>query len=124
VLAEALATAKKIGDEDRRAEVLAALAPRLAEFGYPQEALTAAREIRDQPQRAKALAALASHLAKLPRPVLYSLWDETLPILARRTRRDLLTDLGALAPVIVALGGAKALAETARAIQDAARWWP
>ena len=78
----------------------------------------------DQPQRAKALAALASHLAKLPRPVLYSLWDETLPILARRTRRDLLTDLGALAPVIVALGGAKALAETARAIQDAARWWP
>jgi len=69
-------------------------------------------------------AALAPRLAELPRPALYPLWDETLPLLARRTRRDLLADLRALVPVIHALGGAGAIAETARAIQDVARWWP
>jgi len=33
-------------------------------------------------------------------------------------------DLPALAPVIAALGGAEAVAETCRAIQDVGRWWP
>lgn len=49
---------------------------------------------------------------------------ETLPVLARRTRQDLLSDLESLAPVIHALGGEPAAAETFRAIQDVARWWP
>jgi len=69
-------------------------------------------------------AALALRLAELPRPDLYPLWDETLPLLARRTRRNLLADLRALVPVIHALGGDEAIAETFRAIQDTARWWP
>lgn len=43
---------------------------------------------------------------------------------ARRTRPDLLSDLRALAPLIHALGGESAAAETFRAIQDVARWWP
>jgi hypothetical protein len=34
------------------------------------------------------------------------------------------SDLTALAPVILALGGDEALMETARAIQDVGRWWP
>jgi hypothetical protein len=74
--------------------------------------------------RAEALAALAPRLAELPRPALYPLWDETLSHRARRTRPDLLADLRALVPVIHALGGEAAIAETARAIQDTARWWP
>jgi len=33
-------------------------------------------------------------------------------------------DLIALVPVLTALGGAEAVAETIRAIQDVGRWWP
>ena len=36
--------------------------------------------------------------------------------------QDLLSDLTALIPVILALGGQEALLETARAIQDVGRW--
>ena len=39
-------------------------------------------------------------------------------------RKELLANLCALAPVIAALGGPEALAETFRAIQDVGRWWP
>jgi hypothetical protein len=73
---------------------------------------------------ARALTALPPRLAELSRRALYPLWDKTLPRLARRTRPDLLADLGALVPVIHALGGEAAIAETARAIQDVVRWWP
>jgi hypothetical protein len=54
----------------------------------------------------------------------YPLWQETLPILAARTRKDLLADLRALSPIITALGGAEVIVETFRAIQDVGRWWP
>ncbi len=124
LLPQALAAAREIGGESARARALAALALHLAELGYPQEALAAAREIGDADDRARALAALAPHLAALPRPALSPLWDETLPRLARRTRRDVLADLRALAPVLFALGGAEAVQETFRAIQDVGRWWP
>ena len=70
------------------------------------------------------LAALAPHLVSLPRNTLPSVWCETLQILARRTRIDLLTDLHALMSVVVSLGGSKAIIETCRAIQDVGRWWP
>jgi len=33
-------------------------------------------------------------------------------------------DLPALEPVIAALGGVEAVAETCRAIQDVGQWWP
>ena len=122
LLPEALTAAKEIKDADDRARVLTALAERLPEL-LP-EALTAARETRNADDRARALTALSPRLAELPRPDLYRPWDETLPHLARRTRPDLLTDLRALVPVIHALGGEAAIAETARAIQDVARWWP
>jgi len=127
VLAQALAAARGIRDAGDRAQALAALAPHLPPDERPQvlaEALAAAREIGDAGDRARALAALAPRLAELPRPALYPLWDKTLPVLARRTRPDLLADLQALVPVIHALGGEAAITETARAIQDVAHWWP
>ena len=124
---EALAAARELPETVRsgspRAEAPAALAPHLPPNLLAQ-ALAAAREIGNESARAEALAALAPRLAELPRPALYPLWDETLPLLARRTRPDLLADLRALVPVIHALGGEAAIAETARAIQDTARWWP
>ncbi len=39
-----------------------------------------------------------------------NLWTDILPTLARRTRKDLLSDLGALREVIYALGGEAAIA--------------
>ncbi len=86
--------------------------------------MTAAREIGDSYARTRILTALAPRLAELPRLDLYPLWNETLPLMARHTRPNLLADLRALVPVIHALGGTKAIAETARAIGDVARWWP
>ena len=95
-----------------------------ATWSSPSAALAAARAIGDADDRAKALVGLAPHLAQLPCQRLYPLWQETLPILAARTREDLLADLCALAPVIAALGGEEAVAETSRAIQDVGLWWP
>ena len=63
-------------------------------------------------------------MAALPKPAVAPLWRDTLHALATRTRRDLLSDLKALIAVISKLGGAEAVAETARAIQDVGGWWP
>ena len=85
-------------------------------------ALAAARMIEESPQedlayfllfsveggtelRAEALVGLVPHLEKLPPATLHRLWHETLPPLATRTRKDLLVDIRALAPIIAALGG-------------------
>ena len=80
--------------------------------------------LMDEFPRSSVLAALAPHLAALHPTDLYPLWRETLHLSSRRPRSDLLLDIGALVPVIVALGGHDALADTARAIGDVCRWWP
>jgi hypothetical protein len=103
--------------------LLTALLPHLSE-SLLGEALEAARDLPQALARAEALALLAPRLVTVPLEPLYALWRETLPILARRSRRDLLMDLGALSPIIEALGGHEAAALTFSAIQDVARWWP
>jgi hypothetical protein len=124
---QGLAFAQQIPELGRRAEALAALAEHLAE---PQrgealaQALEAARAIGSEGPRSEALAALALHLATRPASPLYSLWSQTLPVLASRTRKDLLADLGALVPVILRLGGPQAAADVYRAILDVGQWWP
>jgi hypothetical protein len=79
---------------------------------------------RDVGGRSKALAALACYLPQLPRATLLSLWQETLHVLAARTRPNLLADIRALIPVILALGGEEAISGVFCAIQDVGRWWP
>jgi hypothetical protein len=64
------------------------------------------------------------HLAEISLAGLYPLWCETLRDQSKQTRTDLLSDLGALAPVIAALGGPEALEDTAQAIEDVGHWWP
>jgi len=82
------------------------------------------REISWESDRSKALAGLAPHLVKFSYTALFSLWNETLRFLSTRRRRDLLSDIRALAPVVAALGGGEAVLETVDAIQDVCRWWP
>jgi aminopeptidase N len=125
---EALAqAARAIGQEDSRSRALAALAAHLPE---PQRGEALAqdledeRAIRDEDSRSPALAALAPHLATRPAPFLYPLWSKTLPVLASRTRRELLADLSDLLPGILRLGGLQAATEVFRAIQDLGQWWP
>jgi hypothetical protein len=124
---QALEVAWAIADSEDRAWALAGLMPHLPE-PLPSEAigqaLKAARAITSSRSRAVALAGLAPCLAKFPPLILYSLWCKTLPLLAARTRKDLLSDLRALLPVLIALGGAPAVAEVFRAVQDVGQWWP
>jgi len=124
LLGQALKAVQAIRPEGEQAWALAGLLPRLAELGCPGEALEAARAIGDEEARSNALARLAPRLRELPPEILYRLWEETLRVLVTRTRRDLLSDLEALAPVLMALGGGEAVAETITAIQDMGRWWP
>ena len=124
---EALEAARAERDKRRLAKALAGLTPHLSEAKRVEtlrEALGAARVVEGKRWRAEVLAELASHLAQLSCQHLYPLWQATLPILATRTRKNLLSDLLALIPVIAALGGEEAIAETFYAIQDVGRWWP
>jgi tetratricopeptide (TPR) repeat protein len=123
-LDEALAVTPEIGDDLLAASVLAGLIRRLAASGRVDHALALAREIRYEMHRTGALRDLAPRLAALPKERALALWRDTLQFSATRSRRDLLADLVALAPLIVALGGPEAIEETCRAIEDVGRWWP
>ena len=96
----------------------------MTEMDSPAEALSAALAVGDPGRRREALSALALRLTRLSQAMLYLRWSEMLQILATRTRRDFLIALSAFVPVIEALGGAEAVAETYSAIQDVSRWWP
>jgi hypothetical protein len=120
-------------DDESRARALTALVPQVPgseRVGVLGEALAAARAIDDEGSRAGALAEMTVYLEALPDDDLVSFWLmefdglNLLHSLARRQRRDLLSDLSALAPILSALGGAEAVAGTLRAIQDVGRWWP
>jgi len=127
---QGLAYARQVPEAGQRAKALAALSPHLPEPLREEalrEALDAARKIRDEGYRAQALAGLVPRLAEWAgrEPVAArQAWQETLHLLARRTRRDLLSDLRALSPLLAVLGGAEAVAATFRAIQSVGRWWP
>jgi hypothetical protein len=85
------------------------------------EALEAARAIQDEYYRANALSRMIPPLKSSSFD--FSFWKESLHVLARRERQNLLTDISELSSVIIALGGDEALAQTARAIQDVGRQW-
>lgn len=105
-----------------QAQALSILAPHL-----PQELLEVAwplaLNIETGGERRRALTALAKELAKLPHNVLYPLWAKGTRRLAIRARGNLLNDVQALAPIILALGGPQATAEVIKTIHDIGRWW-
>ena len=123
---EALTVVQEIEDEKVRGPALVVLPQLLAEQKDEiiRETLMAARAMENEQARAWTLARLAPHLATLLPPDLHSLWCEVLHILATRTRHELFQELCALSPILVALGGDEAAAETFRVIQDIGRRWP
>jgi hypothetical protein len=122
--AEAQTVSEALANTRNRAMVMARLSLKIAELGHTDEALTLALMIDTDYARSMALEGLIPYLLALPRATLSSLWCETLPLLARRSRPDCLSDLGVLVPVMFRLGGRGTLTETSRAIQDVGRWWP
>jgi uncharacterized protein YeeX (DUF496 family) len=59
-----------------------------------------------------------------PPSLLYPVLHDIFHILAQYTRRDTLVDLARLAPVIRAVGGAEAIAESCCAPLEVGGWWP
>jgi hypothetical protein len=104
--------------------LLVDLARRLVESGEPRLALMVASAIQSADLRAEQFAEFAEPLAEFPRDARHAIWCQALHILAARTRGDLLSDLHALAPVLLSLGGPDAAEVAVRAVQDVGRWWP
>ncbi|MBW4566215.1 MAG: hypothetical protein KME32_35135 [Mojavia pulchra JT2-VF2] len=122
LLPEAFKAVLAIQGENERVQALIALADKLPPE-LLRETLAATKEIQDESSRAEVLSSLAVKLSQLPKNQLFSLWRDNLYILSLRTRRDLLSQMGTLTPVIFALGGEQAVKDTASAIQDVSRWW-
>lgn len=130
-LRELLPIAREIKDEFYKGPLMAELVfllPEPLKEDALKEALTSISKIqaetKDFQERPEALGKLASYMAGLPQIRLYPLWCETLHLLAYHIREDLLIDIQALIPVIIALGGPDALEVIAQAIDDVSSWWP
>lgn len=131
LLNETLMVIRKIENDDIKGPLLAKLIlflPEPLKENVLRETLASISKIqygsKDFDYRPMALGKLAPYMAELSHIKLYPLWCETLHLLAYHTREDLLVDLQALIPAIVALGGPDALEETAQAIEDVGSWWP
>ncbi|MFO1372962.1 MAG: hypothetical protein U1F42_11440 [Candidatus Competibacteraceae bacterium] len=116
--------------EDDTQKLWAKVASRLACFGYCDEALGITRTIPNASIRSNVFAEIASFLTSLPKAILMQLWLEQrsganlLHVLATRGRNDLLQDIRALTPIMIALGGIGSEREISKSIDDACRWWP
>lgn len=80
--------------------------------------------VNDGSSREIAFRTLAPHLAQLPHADLYLQWQKALHALVFRSRRHLLRDIEALAPVLVALSGQHIGAEVARVLAVIGSRWP
>src|SRR6516165_10247711 len=94
-LTEALTLARATDDEQRRARVLASLAPNLGR-GLLADALTLARSIKDEGHRARLLGALAPHLTGSERS--QALTEAVGSARSIRNGRELTSTLSSLAP--------------------------
>ncbi len=115
----ALEAAWAIQDESERSKALENLAPHLPETLLPI-ALEAARAIQNEHSRVIALIGI---IPQLKSSFDFSLWKESLRILAYGERKNLLVNISKLSFVIIALGGNDALPQTARAIQEVRQQW-
>ena len=108
-----------------RMDTLAALIPYLSHDQLP-DALSVALDLltteADWPE--PILASLAERLAMLPREQLYLPWRRALHSLAALHRKQTLTYLRSLGPLVTALGGQAAVGEFVRAVDETGNWWP
>jgi hypothetical protein len=119
----ALQAVGKVGVESAQSKALAAFAPHLS-GPLLEQAWQTAQSLGGQEARSLALSSLIPSMLKRPEHSLYPLWKQMLPVLAGRTRRDLLADLRTLLPMFLRCGGAESAADVFTAIEEMGRWWP
>lgn len=105
------------------ASVLLDHVPQADRAGLALDALAAIQHSALSSER-DTMSGLAIDAMDAPRAALLEWIQKILRELSHGSRSALLRDLTSLGPVIVALDGGDALAEVARAIRDACRWWP
>ncbi|MFC8512189.1 hypothetical protein [Streptomyces sp. NPDC057257] len=110
--------------EPHRADALTLLARRYVETGALDAGMHCALSIPEDEERSGALAAVAESAAALPPTALLHAVRTVLSRAPTLPRSALLTDLAAFAPVLVRIGGRRAAADLADAIDDVTRWWP
>jgi hypothetical protein len=91
---------------------------------FAQRLLAGTWELPVVSDRHKWLLRLASYLAELPIKTAHIVWQDSLHRLASKSRKEMLPDLGALAPLLQTLGGPAAVADTAESILRSADRWP
>jgi hypothetical protein len=126
LLPQALCILQAIKHEDARSScrshALATLASKLPPDLLPQ-ALEIAQTIEDEWSRSFALTALFPQFIHRPIVEFRRDWLVIIRLLASFKRPCMLQCLGSLAPILVMLGGEKAITETATGIEDVCRWW-
>ncbi|WBQ07071.1 ATP-binding protein [Kribbella sp. CA-293567] len=121
--AELVPAALQVARRSKNREWLSACADRLSGADL-LEVLAVARELGGQELQTELLGRRAPAFAQLDRVVLQEIWSATLRELSSLGRPAFLSRLRPLGPVIEALGGQHAVAETVQAIEDVGRWWP
>ena len=125
--AKELIDARQLEDGFAKALALAKIAPRLPtpqRVEILREAFAAARALENSGKRVSAFIELSVGLEGLNLSALYDLWRGMLPILARRSRADLLVDLWASQGFLYRLGGSEATTGIFRAVYAIGQWWP
>jgi len=124
---QALSAAQSLEDGYYRALALSEIAPYLSSELKEQvlkQALSATLMVTDTQVRPQILRKLIPQLVTLSPMTLYPLWRDYLIAVASQSRPLLLEVIGTLTPVVVTIGGTKAVEETVIAVQDIGRWWP
>ena len=124
---DALDMAHAIWGETLPVKVQVMLTPYLTKVVRLQEILTVTQALQTKAERMSVLRTLVLGGPRLPSlslsPV-YHLWHEIFRLRATDGRRELLSDLAVLLPILDRLGTVDVWNETADAIIDAAHWWP
>jgi hypothetical protein len=122
-ISNALTAAKKISNEGRRSQALAKLAPCLP-ADLLSDALAAAKAIVDERARIEALAAIISRGGSVSpastKPVLLDVIASS----AKIWRPTALAAAAETIPISFSVGGAEAIDELHRAIEDVSCWYP
>lgn len=124
---QALITARSIDDEAEGINALIKLLAHLPELEREEvfrEVLEETLALGDQKKRTAILSQLAAQSIDFYQASVSMLWQEITSDLIGYARKDLLTNLHSLIPIVAFLGGPQALEETFHAIRDVGRWWP
>jgi hypothetical protein len=108
---------------DTAGDLLLLLFERLAVASQLPFALELAQTIEDNRVRARVLRLLAGHLGELAPSERTRLWPVMIHKSAARQRRDLLSDLTNLSPLIYKLGNPALFTQAVEDVTAACRWW-